>query len=124
MYIQLMIDNTSVPDDVKLNEKMYSAIVSKVRAQLVEFMYMDKEGGLKNSRHLFILNQKFNIERLENILKNISYSKEIIEEVENNEFRFLILLKMTELNEEFWYNVLISKNLTHQAKIEIRNYGK
>lgn len=124
MYIQLMIDNTSVPDDVKLNEKMYNAVVSKVRAQLVEFMYMDKEGGLKNSRHLFILNQKFNIERLENILKNISYSKEIIEEVENNEFRFLILLKIKELNEEFWYNVSISKNVSHQAKIEIKNYGK
>ena len=124
MYIQLMIDNTSVPDDVKLNENMYNAIVSKVRAQLVEFMYMDKEGGLKNSRHLFILNQKFNIERLENVLKNISYSKEIIEEVENNEFRFLILLKMKELNEEFWYNVSISKNVSHQAKIEIKNYGK
>lgn len=124
MYIQLMIDNTGVPDDVKLNENMYNAIVSKVRAQLVEFMYMDKEGGLKNSRHLFILNQKFNIERLENVLKNISYSKEIIEEVENNEFRFLILLKMKELNEEFWYNVSISKNVSHQAKIEIKNYGK
>ena len=124
MYIQLMIDNTSMSPEYKLNENMYSAVVSKVRAQLVEFMFMDKEGGLKNSRHLFILNQKFNIERLENILKNISYSKEIIEEVENNEFRFLILLKMKELNEEFWYNVSISKNVSHQAKIEIRNYGK
>ena len=124
MYIQLMIDNTSMSPEYKLNEKIYDAVVSKVRAQLVEFMYMDKEGGLKNSRHLFILNQKFNIERLENILKNISYSKEIIEEVENNEFRFLILLKMKELNEEFWYNVSISKNVSHQAKIEIRNYGK
>lgn len=124
MYIQLMIDNTSMSPEYKLNEKIYSAVVSKVRAQLVEFMFIDKEGGLKNSRHLFILNQKFNIERLENILKNISYSKEIIEEVENNEFRFLILLKMKELNEEFWYNVSISKNVSHQAKIEIRNYGK
>lgn len=124
MYIQLMIDNTSMSPEYKLNEKIYGAVVSKVRAQLVEFMFMDREGGLKNSRHLFILNQKFNIERLENILKNISYSKEIIEEVENNEFKFLILLKMKELNEDFWYSVSISKNLSHQARIEIKNYGK
>lgn len=124
MYIQLMIDNTSVSDEYKLNENMYDAIVSKVRTQLIEFMYMDKEGGLKNYRHLFILNQKFNIERLENVLKNISYSKEIIEEVENNEFKFLILLKMKELNEEFWYTISIKKDRPHQAKIEIENYRK
>lgn len=125
MYIQLMIDNTGVPDDVKLNKKVYDIIINKIKIHFDELIIMDKEGAIKASRHIFILNDMFNYKRLKNICDIISHSREIYEEAGSDGFRFLILLKTEEVREEFWYNVVIEKDISKdKLNVELRNYVK